>query len=74
MGLFQVQRLLYRYETCFSHRIPSLKPLAFRFTLSSVTKITSPGVVLIGIAIFWVSGIKEDYKGLLNGDILVGVK
>jgi len=39
-----------------------------------VTKITSPGVVLIGIAIFWVSGIKEDYKGLLNGDILVGVK
>jgi len=29
----------------------SLKPLAFRFTLSSVTKITSPGVVLIGIAI-----------------------
>jgi len=29
----------------------SLKPLAFRFTLSSVTKISSPGVVLIGIAI-----------------------
>ncbi|GEM_PF-4877286 len=29
----------------------SLKPLAFRFTLSSVTKITSPGVVLIDIAI-----------------------
>ena len=29
----------------------SLRPLAFRFTLSSVTKITSPGVVLIGIAI-----------------------
>ena len=29
----------------------SLKPLAFRFTLSSVTKITSLGVVLIGIAI-----------------------
>ena len=29
----------------------SLKPLAFRFTLSSVTKITSPGVVLVGIAI-----------------------
>jgi len=28
----------------------SLKPLAFRFTLSSVTKITSPGVVLISIA------------------------
>ena len=52
----------------------SLKPLAFRFTLSSVTKITSLGVVLIGIAIFWVSGIKEAYKGLLNGDILVGVK
>jgi len=55
MGLFQVQRLLYRYlyqyETCFSHRIPSLKPLAFRFTLSSVTKIASIGVVLIGIAI-----------------------
>jgi len=22
----------------------------------------------------WVSGIKEAYKGLLNGDILVGVK
>jgi len=39
-----------------------------------VTKITSLGVVLIGIAIFLVSGIKEDYKGLLNGDILVGVK
>jgi len=30
---------------------PSLKPLAFRFTLSSVTKIASLGVVLIGIAI-----------------------
>ena len=30
---------------------PSLKPLAFRFTLSSVTKIASIGVVLIGIAI-----------------------
>ncbi|RKX64832.1 MAG: IS5/IS1182 family transposase, partial [Thermodesulfobacteriota bacterium] len=29
----------------------SLKPLAFRFTLPSVTKITSLGVVLIGIAI-----------------------
>jgi len=29
----------------------SLKPLAFRFTLSSVTKITSLCVVLIGIAI-----------------------
>jgi len=29
----------------------SLKQLAFRFTLSSVTEITSPGVVLIGIAI-----------------------
>ena len=29
----------------------SLKPLAFRFTLSSVIKITSPGVVLVGIAI-----------------------
>jgi len=29
----------------------SLKPLAFRFILSSVTKITFPGVVLIGIAI-----------------------
>jgi len=29
----------------------SLKPLAFRFTLSSVTKITSLGVVLVGIAI-----------------------
>ena len=29
----------------------SLKPLAFRFTLSSVTKITFPGVVLIDIAI-----------------------
>jgi len=29
----------------------SLKPLAFRFTLSSVTRITSPGVVLVGIAI-----------------------
>ena len=28
----------------------SLKPLAFRSTLSSVTKITSPGVVLISIA------------------------
>jgi len=28
-----------------------LRPLTFRFTLSSVTKITSPGVVLIGIAI-----------------------
>jgi len=28
-----------------------LKPLAFRFTLSSVIKITSIGVVLIGIAI-----------------------
>ena len=28
----------------------SLKPLAFRFALSSVTKITFPGVVLIGIA------------------------
>jgi len=28
-----------------------LKPLAFRFTLSSVTKIASPGVVLIGNAI-----------------------
>ena len=45
MGLF------HRYETCFSHRIPLFKPLAFRFTLSSVTKIASPGVVLIGIAI-----------------------
>jgi len=32
----------------------SLKTLAFRFTLSSVTKITSPGVVLIGIAIYLV--------------------
>ena len=51
----------------------SLKPLAFRFTLSSVTEITSPGAVLIGIAIFWVLGIKEAYKGLLNVDILVGV-
>jgi len=29
----------------------SLKPLAFRFTLPSVTKISSPGVVLVGIAI-----------------------
>ena len=29
----------------------SLKPLAFRFTLSSVIKISSPGVVLVGIAI-----------------------
>jgi len=28
-----------------------LKPLAFRFTLSSVTKIASLGVVLIGITI-----------------------
>ena len=28
----------------------SLKSLAFRFTLSSVAKITFPGVVLIGIA------------------------
>ena len=38
----------------------SLKPLAFRFTLPSVTKISSPGVVLIGIAnsFLWVSGIK----------------
>jgi len=27
-----------------------LRPLAFRFTLSSVAKITFPGVVLIGIA------------------------
>ena len=52
----------------------SLMQLAFRFTLSSVIEITSPGAVLIGIAIFWVSGIKEAYKGLLNGDILVGVK
>ena len=53
----------------------SLKPLAFRFTLPSVTKISSPGVVLIGIAFsfLFVSGIKEAYKGLLDGDILVGV-
>jgi len=77
MGLFQVQRLLYRYETCFSHRIPLFKAVGFsclsqkgiiedvfkvmkgtfsldkihRFTLSSVTKITFLGVVLIGIAI-----------------------
>jgi len=29
----------------------SLKPLAFRFTLSSVTKIASLSVVLVGIAI-----------------------
>ena len=29
----------------------SLKPLAFRFTLSSVIEITSPSAVLIGIAI-----------------------
>ena len=29
----------------------SLKPLAFRFTLPSVIKISSPGAVLIGIAI-----------------------
>ena len=36
-----------------------------RFILSSVTKITSIGVV---------SGIKEAYKGLLDGDILVWVK
>ena len=42
----------------------SLKPLAFRFTLSSVTKIAYFGVV---------SGIKEAYKGLLNGDILWGL-
>ena len=54
----------------------SLKPLAFRFTLPSVTKISSLGVVLIGIAnsFLWVSGIKEAYKGLLNGDILVGIE
>jgi len=53
MGLFLVQRLLYQYETCLSHRIPLFKkPLAFRFTLSSVTKITFRGVVLIGIAIY----------------------
>ena len=78
MGLFQVQRLLYRYETCFSHRIPLFKTVGFsclpwgrsliedvfkvmkgafsldkihRFTLSSVIKIASLGVVLIGIAI-----------------------
>ena len=38
----------------------SLKPLAFRFILSFVTKISSLGVVLIGIAnsFLWVSGIK----------------
>ena len=36
-----------------------------RFILSSVTKIAYFGVV---------SGIKEAYKGLLDGDILVGVK
>ena len=29
MGLFQVQRLLYRYETCFSHRIPLFKAVTF---------------------------------------------
>jgi|GEM_PF-2738969 len=53
----------------------SLKPLAFRFTLPSVTKISSPGVVLISIAFsfLFVSGIKEAYKGLLDGDILVGI-
>ena len=54
----------------------SLTPLAFRFILPSVTKISSLGVVLIGIAIsfLWVSGIMEAYKGLLNGDILVGIE
>ena len=36
-----------------------------RFILSSVTKIAYFGVV---------SGIKEAYKGLLDGDILVWVK
>ena len=45
-----------------------------RFTLSSVTKIASLGVVLIASLFHWVSGIKEAYKGLLNGDILEGVK
>ena len=36
-----------------------------RFILSSVTKIAYFGVV---------SGIKEAYKGLLDGDILVGIE
>jgi len=43
-----------------------------RFTLSSVTKIASLGVVLIASLFHWVSRIKEAYKGLLNGDILEG--
>jgi len=28
----------------------------------------------LALPFLWVSGIKEAYKGLLNGDILVGVK
>ena len=39
-----------------------------------MTKIASLGVVLLASLFHWVSGIKEAYKGLLNGDILVGVK
>ena len=38
------------YKLVLAIEYHSLKPLAFRFTLSSVTKITSLGVVLIGIA------------------------
>ena len=39
------------YKLVLAIEYHSLKPLAFRFTLSSVTKITSLGVVLIGTAI-----------------------
>ena len=61
------------YKLVLAIEYHSLKPLAFRFTLSSVTKLLLLVSFWLALLFLWVSRIKEAYKGLLNGDILEGV-